>query len=98
MIYFRIGDRAHVYGWFDRYRQYMQNNSLFDSCDFVRHLYIRMIRLNSDPTRRFRDFIIHQIFVDETQDFTQAELALIIQSCAWANRMFFTGTVLFTKP
>lgn len=32
-----------------------------------------------------------QIYVDETQDFTQAEMALLIQLSQNPNNMFFTG-------
>ena len=99
MLFERVyeGDRTHVYGWFERYRQYCQNNSLFDACDLVHNLYSRSLQLNADPSRRFAQYIIHQIYVDETQDFTQAELALLTSTCAWANRMFFTGTNLLIQ-
>ena len=37
------------------------------------------------------DWIIHQFYVDETQDFTQAELCLLIRCCQNPNDMFLTG-------
>ena len=37
------------------------------------------------------EWVIHQIFVDETQDFTQAELCLLIRCCQNPNDMFLTG-------
>jgi hypothetical protein len=36
-------------------------------------------------------WIIHQIYVDETQDFTQAELCLLLRVCQSPNQMFLTG-------
>jgi hypothetical protein len=36
-------------------------------------------------------WVIHQIFVDETQDFTQAELCLLLGICQNPNDMFLTG-------
>ena len=36
-------------------------------------------------------WIIHQIYVDETQDFTQAELCLLLRACHSPNEMFLTG-------
>lgn len=36
-------------------------------------------------------WIIHQIYVDETQDFTQAELCLLLRMCHSPNEMFLTG-------
>lgn len=36
-------------------------------------------------------WIIHQIYVDETQDFTQAELCLLLRVCHSPNEMFLTG-------
>ena len=38
-----------------------------------------------------RPWVIHQFFVDETQDFTQAELCLLIRLCQNPNDMFLTG-------
>lgn len=37
------------------------------------------------------NWIIHQIYVDETQDFTQAELCLLLRVCHSPNEMFLTG-------
>ena len=37
------------------------------------------------------EWVIHQVYVDETQDFTQAELSLLISCCQNPNDMFLTG-------
>lgn len=39
----------------------------------------------------FHPWILHEIYVDETQDFTQAELALLVSLCSEPNKMFLTG-------
>lgn len=39
-------------------------------------------------------WIIHQIYVDETQDFTQAELCLLLRVCHSPNEMFLTGDII----
>ena len=39
----------------------------------------------------YQPWILHEIYVDETQDFTQAELALLMCVCNNPNKMFLAG-------
>lgn len=39
------------------------------------------------------EWVFHELYVDETQDFTQAELSLLMRCCQNPNAMFLTGTV-----
>jgi hypothetical protein len=79
------GDRHIIYDMFLRYLHLKQQKSLFDIGDLVFHLYNRMKEHTGE------EWVIHQIFVDETQDFTQAELCLLIRCCQSPNHMFLTG-------
>ena len=96
--YKRIGNRmapnfsSHretIYKVFLRYQKYQQNqrhhNFLFDECDLVLHLYNRLKDVQDVP------WSIHSLYIDEVQDFTQAELAIFIHCCRDPNSMFFTG-------
>lgn len=38
-----------------------------------------------------KDVCFHELYVDETQDFTNAELCILIQLCLIPNRIFLTG-------
>ena len=58
---------------------------MFDENDLVFYLYHRL-RQCSVP-----DWSIHNLYVDETQDFTQAELVLLIRCCRDPNGVFLTG-------
>ena len=78
-----------IYKVFFKYQKYQQNqrhhNYLFDECDLVLHLYNRLKDVQDVP------WSIHSLYIDEVQDFTQAELAVFIHCCRDPNSMFFTG-------
>ena len=81
--------RDTIYKVFLKYQKYQQNqrhhNYLFDECDLVLHLYNRLKDVPDVP------WSIHSLYIDEVQDFTQAELAIFICCCRDPNSMFFTG-------
>ena len=77
-------DRETVYDLFLAYQRVKRSMRMFDEADLVHDIY-----------RRLQDYVpewsIHEMYVDETQDFTQAELSVIIRCCRDPNRLFFTG-------
>ena len=83
------GERETIYGLYRRYEEHCQNRRhsvfLFDECDLVQDLHRRL--------RSVRDlsWSIHSLYIDEVQDFTQAELALYLHCCRHPNSLFFTG-------
>ncbi|KAK3101278.1 hypothetical protein FSP39_002361 [Pinctada imbricata] len=79
------GEREHIYKIFLAYEHFKKQRFLFDETDLVRNVYSR---LRKEPLLKW---IIHQIYVDETQDFTQAELCLLLHICNNPNQMFLTG-------
>ncbi|XP_062607408.1 TPR and ankyrin repeat-containing protein 1-like [Saccostrea cucullata] len=79
------GERETVYEIFLRYRHYLKQHFMFDETDVVRHIFKRMNRVDRDLWN------IQQIYVDETQDFTQAELYLLLNLCRNPNDIFLTG-------
>ncbi|KAK3609568.1 hypothetical protein CHS0354_019581 [Potamilus streckersoni] len=79
------GERDRIYEYFTHYDHFKKQNSLFDETDLVHDIYKRLRNIQMTP------WVIHQIFVDETQDFTQAELCLLIRICQNPNQMFLTG-------
>ena len=79
-------DRSDVYELYKEYRRLKQNMSMYDENDVVYHLYHRLTSNGAAP-----EWIVHEFYVDETQDFTQAELCLLIRCAADPNATFFTG-------
>ena len=77
-------DRETVYELFLAYQRIKQSQGMFDEADVVHYIYHRL-------EHHVPAWSIHEIYVDETQDFTQAELSVIIRSCRNPNRLFFTG-------
>jgi hypothetical protein len=77
-------DRETIYELFKAYQRIRRSNGMFDEADVVHHIYHRL-------EHHVPSWSIHEIYVDETQDFTQAELSVIIRSCRNPNRLFFTG-------
>ena len=77
-------DRETIYELFLAYERIKRTLGMFDEADVVHHIYRRL-------EQHVPAWSIHEIYVDETQDFTQAELSVIIRSCRNPNRLFFTG-------
>ena len=80
-----LGDRNAIYDMFKRYRDICVRKNLFDEFDFLHNIYKRLCSHPIQP------WLFDEIFVDETQDFTEAELFLLIRCCQDPNQLFFTG-------
>ena len=78
-------DRKVVYSLFLVYQREHSRNRMFDEADLVFNIHRR---LQSIPAP---EWSVHQFYVDETQDFTQAELSLLIRCCRFSDKLFFTG-------
>ena len=80
-----VGDREEIYSLFLSYQKYLSQHKLVDQCDWVHHIYHRLKAQEDVP------FVIHEFYIDEVQDFTQAELYLILHCCRFSSGLFFTG-------
>ena len=78
-------DRKVVYDLYRVYQRERSSKRMFDEADLVYNIHKRL-QLITAP-----EWSVHQIYVDETQDFTQAELSLLIRCCRSPNQLFFTG-------
>ncbi|XP_070564892.1 LOW QUALITY PROTEIN: TPR and ankyrin repeat-containing protein 1-like [Ptychodera flava] len=78
-------DRREIYKLFEKYKGTKRQRGLFDESDLVFSVYHRLKKVE------FPDWCIHQFYIDETQDFTQAELSLLIRCCSNPNALFLTG-------
>ena len=81
-------DREPIHCCFKRYEHFKKQHHLFDETDLVHNIYRRLRKMENHP------WVVPQIYVDETQDFTQAELCLLIRICQNPNDMFLTGISL----
>ncbi|XP_052085613.1 uncharacterized protein LOC127723124 [Mytilus californianus] len=80
-----IDEREILYNFFLEYEHIRQNRQMFDQTDLVRNLYQRF-RKQKNPKWK-----VNEIYVDEAQDFAQAELFLLIKLCESPHGMFVTG-------
>ena len=80
-----LADRKVVYELFLVYQRVRSSYRMFDEADLVFNIHRRL------QTIAAPEWSIHQFYVDETQDFTQAELSLLIRCCRDPNDLFFTG-------
>lgn len=80
-----LGDRDAIYHMFTRYHKICASKNLFDEFDFLHNIYKRLCSHPIQP------WLFDEIYVDETQDFTEAELFLLIRCCQDPNQLFFTG-------
>ncbi|XP_068717953.1 TPR and ankyrin repeat-containing protein 1-like [Montipora capricornis] len=78
-------DRDVVYKLFQTYQRVRISKGMFDEADLVFNIHQRLQGIPAP------EWSVHEIYVDETQDFTQAELSLLIRCCRSPNEMFFTG-------
>lgn len=84
-----VDHRNQVYSVFEEYQKYCQGQRHttihFDESDLILDLHQRICKLQDVP------WSIHSFYVDEVQDFTQAELSLFVQCCRDPNSIFLTG-------
>ena len=78
-------DRKTAYNLFKRYEVIKRRNGYFDDGDLVFNLFQRLSKLDDV------NWCIHQFYIDEVQDFTQAELTLLLHCCRWPNGLFLSG-------
>ncbi|XP_069071086.1 TPR and ankyrin repeat-containing protein 1 isoform X1 [Pleurodeles waltl] len=78
-------DRKEIYRLFCLYQQAKSQRGYFDEEDFLFNLSQRLQKLEE------LSWSIHELYGDEIQDFTQAELALLMRCINDPNSMFLTG-------
>ncbi|NXP07602.1 TRNK1 protein, partial [Thinocorus orbignyianus] len=78
-------DRSEIYHLFCHYQQIRSQRGYFDEEDLLYNLSQRLSKLKELP------WSIHEFYGDEIQDFTQAELALLMKCINDPNAMFLTG-------
>ncbi|KAM6282974.1 TPR and ankyrin repeat-containing protein 1 [Porphyrio hochstetteri] len=78
-------DRSEIYQLFCLYQQIRSQRGYFDEEDLLYNLSQRLSELRELP------WSIHEFYGDEIQDFTQAELALLMRCINDPNTMFLTG-------
>ncbi|KAK7486004.1 hypothetical protein BaRGS_00022756 [Batillaria attramentaria] len=80
------GNRDDVYRLFELYNTYKKGHRLYDEADLLFNIYQRLKA--AEPRLQWE---LHEIYVDETQDFTQAELSLLVKLADNPNHMFLAG-------
>ncbi|XP_069776422.1 TPR and ankyrin repeat-containing protein 1-like [Narcine bancroftii] len=78
-------DRKEIYSFFHMYQQIKSQCGYFDEEDLLYSLSLRLSKLDELP------WSIHELYGDEIQDFTQAELATLMKCVNDPNSMFLTG-------
>lgn len=78
-------DRSEIYHLFCLYQQIRSQRGYFDEEDLLYNLSQRLSKLKELP------WSFHEFYGDEIQDFTQAELALLMKCINDPNAMFLTG-------
>ncbi|XP_038665773.1 TPR and ankyrin repeat-containing protein 1-like isoform X2 [Scyliorhinus canicula] len=78
-------DRTEIYRFFCLYQQIRSQFRYFDEEDVLYSLSLRLSKSDELP------WSIHELYGDEIQDFTQAELATLMKSINDPNSMFLTG-------
>ena len=83
-----VDQRSEIYKIFKLYHNFVKHlsdESIFDECDLNYNIYSRLNALRDLP------WSIHSVYIDEVQDFTQAELSILVRICREPNDLFLTG-------
>ena len=79
------GNREFAYKCFEQYQVIKMRYGYFDDNDLIHNLYHRLLKMKRQEP------LVHRLYVDEVQDFTQAELALLLQCSHIPYGQFLTG-------
>eukprot|EP00985_Skeletonema_marinoi_P006234 scaffold2699_cov140-Skeletonema_marinoi.AAC.8 len=82
--------REQVYDEFLQYQKYLQDQQLWDDCDRVRHLLLRMKHATKHDPDAFAQVQRSKVYVDEVQDYTQLEILLFFY-LSGPNGLFLAG-------
>lgn len=83
-----ISTRQDIYEIFEHYKRFVYHlieEDVFDECDLNHNIFSRLNAMKDLP------WSIHSIYIDEVQDFTQAELSILLRICRNPNDLFLTG-------
>ena len=79
--------RVAAYSAYERYQKYLSKESLWDDCDRVSAL---LGLLQSADFETKQELGVHKVYVDEIQDYTQAEIAIFFLLCGRGG-LFLAG-------
>ena len=88
--------RREIYDLYLNYEKLKKEGSYYDECDLVYNIAGRITGLNQSAIERMVSegsnlLPIDSLFVDEVQDFTQAELYILANLCRDPNNLFLAG-------
>ena len=81
-----IQQRKLAYAAFEKYETFLQSTDQWDDCDLMSNL---ILRLRQNPAV-CQSLSYSKLYVDEIQDYTQAELALFFLICSRGG-LFLAG-------
>ena len=91
----REEDRDICYDYFEKYCKFLAGQKekgrfCFDECDLIFNLYKRLQMHRNNKTLNWH---LDHFYIDEVQDFTQAEMCLLLKCCQNPNGTFCTGDI-----
>ena len=85
-----LEQRKFVYSIFERYNAYLKELGLWDDCDRISALVKRLNHARMGDLLEYQQVRYNKIYVDEVQDYTQAEIALFFYLCGPGD-LFLAG-------
>jgi hypothetical protein len=82
--------REVLYDEFLRYEKFLEEQQLWDDCDRVHHLLVRIKETREQDPDAFRQVQWSRVYVDEIQDYTQKEIVLFFY-LGGPNGLFLAG-------
>ncbi len=84
-------EMENVYDIYTRYETYMQENGLWDNCDRMMALLQRLVLAINHHPDVYYALRKTKIYVDEIQDYTQAEILMFFHLSAGLSDLFLAG-------
>jgi len=86
-----VDQRKMVYPIYQRYEQFLQDKGMWDDCDRILSLLLRLEHCKTADREKLCSIKTSNIYVDEVQDYTQAECLLFFYLCDGPDRLFLAG-------
>eukprot|EP00980_Cylindrotheca_fusiformis_P000142 scaffold24_cov128-Cylindrotheca_fusiformis.AAC.15 len=86
-----LEQRQFVYQVYQRYAKYMQEKGMWDECDRIVALLTRLEDCKTSDPDLYQNIKKSKVYVDEVQDYTQAECLLFFYLCSGQGNLFLAG-------
>jgi len=86
-----VDQRKIVYPIYEKYVRFLKEKNMWDDCDRILALLLRLELCKVADPEKYHSIQVSKIYVDEVQDYTQAECLLFFYLCNGQGNLFLAG-------